>query len=133
MTISGRVSATASRSASNSLARGAVRRVHLDPARDERSADRVLGRAGVGAGCDDLRARVCEQRREVRGLRLEVHDDRDALSGEGSVGKPLARQPVENGRVLRHPPDPLLALGGERRIGDVGPGRGVHAANLSAR
>ena len=43
------------------LARGVVRRVHLDPARDERGADRVLRRARVRAGGDDLRARLCEQ------------------------------------------------------------------------
>ena len=114
------------------LARGAVRRVHLDPARDERGADRVLRRARVRAGGDHLCARVREQRCEVRGLRLQVDDDCDPLAGESSVGEPLARQPVQDGRVLRDPPDPLLAFGGERRIGDVGTGRGVHAANLSA-
>ena len=113
------------------LARGAVRGVHLDPARDERGADRVLGRAGVRAGGNDLGARSREQRREVRGLRLQVDDDGDALAGEGAVGEPLAREPVQDGRVLRDPPDPLLALGGERRVGDPGTSRGVHAANLS--
>ena len=37
---------------------------------------------------------------------------------------------VEDGRVLRDPPDPLLALGGERRIGDARAGGGVHPLNL---
>ena len=113
------------------LARGAVARVHLDPARDERGADRVLGRAGVRAGGDDLRARVREQRREVGRLRLEMDDDGDPAAAQRAVGEPLAREPVEDGRVLRDPPDPLLALGGERRIGDARAGGGVHAANLS--
>ena len=113
------------------LARGAVCCVHLDPACDERGADRVLRRARVRAGSDHLCARFREQRCEVRGLRLQVHDDCDTLSGESSVGEPLARQPVQDGRMLRDPLDPLLAFGGERRIGDVGTGRGVHAANVS--
>ena len=60
------------------LARGVVRRVHLDPARDERGADRVLRRARIRAGGDDLRSRLCEQQREVRRLRLQVDDDCDA-------------------------------------------------------
>ena len=62
------------------LARGVVGRMHLDPACDERCADRVLGRAGVRAGGDDLRARLREQQRKVGGLRLEVDDDRDAAA-----------------------------------------------------
>jgi hypothetical protein len=33
--------------------------------------------------------------------------------------------------VLGDQLDPLLTLRGERRIGDPGTGRGVHAANLS--
>ena len=99
----GSVSATASRSASNSSARGAVARVHLDPARDERGADRVLRRAGVRAGGDDLRAGVGEQRRQVGRLRLEMDDDGDAPAAQRAVGEPLAREPVEDGRVLRDP------------------------------
>ena len=62
------------------LARGVVGRVHLDPARDERGADRVLGRARVRAGGDDLRSRLREQQREVRRLRLQVDDDCDAAA-----------------------------------------------------
>ena len=110
------------------LAGGAVPGVHLDPARDERGADRVLGRAGVRARGDHLRAGVREQRREVGRLRLEVDDDRDPPVAQRAVGEPLAGEAVEHGRVLRDPPDPLLALGGERRIGDVRAGGGVHAA-----
>ena len=113
------------------LARGAVARVDLDPARDERGADRVLGRARVRAGGDDLRAGVGEQRRQVRGLRLEMDDDRDALPAQRPVGEPLTREPVQDGRVLRHPRDPLLALRRERRVGDLGAGGGVHGRNLS--
>jgi hypothetical protein len=74
-----------------------VRAVHLDAAAHERGADRVLRRAGIRARDDDLGARVREQRREVRGLRLEVHDDGDAPSAERAVAEPLARQPVQHG------------------------------------
>ncbi len=113
------------------LARGTVPGVHLDPARDECGADRVLGRAGVRAGGNDLRARVRKQRREVGGLCLEMDDDRDPAAFQRAVGEPLARQRVEDGRMLGDPLDPLLTLGSERRIGDVRAGGGVHAANVS--
>ena len=106
-------------------------RVHLDPTGDERSADRILRRAGVGAGGDHVRAGLLQERRQVRGLGLEMHDDGNALPAERPVGEALAREPVQDGRVLRHPLDPLLAFRGERRIRDVGTGRGIHAANLS--
>ena len=79
------------------LARSAVPGVHLDPPRDERGADRVLGRAWFRAGRDDLRARVREQRREVRRLRLEMDDDGDPPAAERAVGEALAREPVEDG------------------------------------
>jgi hypothetical protein len=114
------------------LRRGSVPRVHLDATRHQSGADRVLRRARVRAGRDDLRARVGEQRRQVRGLRLEVDDDCDAHAVERAVREPFAREPVQDRRVLRDPPDPLLALGGQRRVGDVRAARSVHGRNLSA-
>ena len=105
-------------------------RVHLDAARDERGADRVLRRAGVRAGRDDLAPGLREQQRQVGRLRLEVDDDGDAAAAQRSVREPLAREPVQDGRMPRDPGDPLLALGGERRIGDPGSRGGIHAANL---
>jgi hypothetical protein len=60
-----------------------------------------------------------------------MDDDGDPTAPQRAVGETVARQPVENGGVLRHPPDPLLAFGRERRIGDVRASRSVHAANLS--
>ena len=111
--------------------RGPVPRVHLDPARNECRANRVLGRAGIRAGGDDVCACVGEQRCEVGRLCLEVDDDGDAPAAQRPVGKPLAREPIQDGRVLGDPADPLLALGGERRIGNAGARGGIHVVNLA--
>ena len=113
------------------LARGAVRRVHLDPARDERGADRVLRRAGVRAGGDHLRARVREQRREVRGLRLEVDDDGDALAARARRRR-AARARAGSGRASASRPTGSAARPrGRATDRRCWTGRGVHAANLS--
>ena len=109
------------------LPRGAVGRVHLDPSRNERGADRVLGRAGVRAGGDDLRAGVREQRGEVGRLRLQMDDDGDSTALQRAVGEAFARELVEDGRVLCDPANPLLALRSERRVGDPGTSRDVDA------
>ena len=113
------------------VARRAVPCVHLDPTGDERRADRVLRRARVRAGGDDMRAGVREQGGQVGRLRLQVDDDGDPPPAERPVRQPLASEPVQNGRVFGDPADPLLARRGERRIGDLGAGRGVHVRNLS--
>ena len=110
--------------------------MHFDAARDERGADGVLGRERVAARRDDLGARVGEQRCEVRGLRLEVHDDGNALAPQSSVGEAVTREPVQHGRVARHPGDPPLALVGEPDVRYTGPRSGVcdcHAWRLSRR
>ncbi len=95
------------------LARGVVGGVHLEAARDERCADRVLGRARVRAGGDDLRARLGEEQRKVGGLRLEVDDHRDPAAAERAVGEPCPSEPVQDRGVARDPLDPLLARGRE--------------------
>ena len=112
------------------LARGAGAGVNFDAARHERRADRVLRRARVGARGHDLRARVREQRGQVRRLRLQVDDDRHPPPAQGSVREPLACKPVENGRVAGDPLDALLAGRRKRRIGDAGAGGGVHVERL---
>ena len=67
------------------LLRGAVGRVHLDPARDERGRDRVLRRAGIRSRGDHLGARLGKEQREVGRLRLEVDDDGDPAAAQGAV------------------------------------------------
>jgi hypothetical protein len=96
-------------------------RMHLDPAPHERCADRVLRRHRVRRRRDDLRARVGEQRREIRRLRLEVDDDCDAAAVEGAVGEALAGEPVEHRRMASDPRDPLLAGVGKAGIQDPRP------------
>ena len=44
-----------------------------------------------------MRACVGEQGREISRLRLQVDDDRDAPAAQRAVGKPLAREPVQDG------------------------------------
>ena len=114
------------------VARGAVARVHLDPARDERGADRVLRRARVRAGGDDLRAGVGEQRRQVRRLRLEMDDDRDATA-RAAPRRRAARARAGSGRASAWPPTRIRCspCRCERRVGDLGAGGGVHGRNLS--
>jgi hypothetical protein len=100
------------------VAGGAVPRVDLEPTGDERGADRVLRRPRVRARDDDLGARLGEEQREIRRLRLQVHDDGDAPSAERAVGEPLSGEPVQHRRVALHPADPLLARRRQRRVGD---------------
>jgi hypothetical protein len=103
------------------LRRRTVMRVHLDPATHERGADGILRGESIAPGGNHVGARICEQRRQVGGLRLEVHDERNALPAQRSVRQAVTRKLVEDRRVARDPLDLPLALVGERDIRDPRP------------
>ena len=73
----------------NSSARDAVARVNLDSVLGERGTDGVLRRERVRPGGDDLGAGGAQGEHEACGLRLEMHDDGDATTGERAVLQPL--------------------------------------------
>ena len=120
ITSSGPVAATASRSAVNSSGGDAVPRMHLDAALDERRTDRILGRERVAAGRDHLGTRLAQREHEARGLRFQVHDDRELAAAQRTVGQTVCEQPVQDGHVLPRPLDAPVPLRCERRISNAG-------------
>ena len=116
----------------------AVTRVHLDAALDERRADGVLRRERVRPGGDDLGAGLAQREHEARGLRLEVHDDGDALPAQAprrrAVRQRAAAAPAcaASAHSMRRSPSRARAIGSairdtarriRRRAGRIALGR----------
>jgi hypothetical protein len=113
------VSSLTPRTFAASSGRCSMMRVDLDPPADQGGADAVVGRARVAACRHDRGARLGEQRRQIRGLGLQVDHDRDAPAAQRPVREGLPGQPVEDRRVACDPLDPPLPLVGKTDVRDA--------------
>jgi hypothetical protein len=81
------------------------------PLREGR-ADVVLGGERVAARDRDLGPRLGEKQRQVRRFRLQVDGHRDLAPAQRAVRQLLARDLVQDGRVLGDPLYLAVTLGG---------------------